>query len=223
MKNIDKARNYHCTHRDAVVLKVIRQRRLQDLTKIKDISRAPIKFVQMIRDPRAMFRSRSGFGVSFYENILWTEEDRFAVLGLEAYDECEGLLSQLRFVNKTLWLHQKYMDVDHTKLSLNSQYWIQKIYDFIGLSVVKEVTNWLNHKVDEKEKKFAEMIEGSLNTHKDSSEIVKKWYTFAINKMRNIDSHCGGIIRLRRYKYLTDAEMFPRAFVREPQYKSPFR
>ena len=170
-----------------------------------------LKIVQLLRDPRAMLRSRSGFKETFYNDLNWKVGESYNKLGLEAYDECRMFREDLKF-GRTHLMGQ-YMYIDHNKISLEPNLWMNKIYNFVQLIVPHQVTDWINGVNDEKEESFKNEIQVSLDTHKNSSEIIYKWYKgFLITKLKNIDTQCSDLIKKLNWGFAVDAERYPLSF-----------
>jgi hypothetical protein len=205
-------RQYLCRKRDAVVLKVIRLRRLKDLELIKNIHLADVRVIQLLRDPRGMFRSRSGFKDIFQvmrNKLQWTKQEKWTKLALEAHTECENYVSDIEYAENSPWLKDRYIKVRHDDMATSSLEIAQKLYDFIGLPLPKLVIDYLEEVVNSKDpedkpKKVRDDTAkgGTLNTFKNSSTVNEKWLKWRLDAIRNVDEHCARFIRKMNWPFL---------------------
>lgn len=214
-----KIRQYLCRKRDAVALKVIRIRRIRDLELIKNIDKADIKIVHLIRDPRAMFRSRSGFKEIFggrRNTLIWNLNnnlEKVNKLALEAHTECEEYLSDIKYAERTPWLKGRYLKVVHDQLGVDPVGTARSIYKFVGLSMPDEVMEYLTllTQTDNRvETSNAEQLKndmgsgGALNTIRNSTAVNEKWLGWKIPLIRNVDTQCSRFIDLMGWPYVLD-------------------
>ena len=203
--NITQIRQFLCRSKEAVVLKLIRLRRLSDLELIGGIRNTDVRVIYLLRDPRAMFRSRSGFKDIFVagrNQIDWTREEQLARRGYEAHTECEWYLNDLRFIRDNTWL--KAMGVRHEVYSANPVKVADQIYSFLELPLPQEVREFLGELGRGKGGESRD----SLSTDRDSGAVVRKWFSWDIkNSIRAVDKHCARLIRELDLPFLVDQEI----------------
>ena len=210
--SIAELRRYHCLNRKAVALKVIRLRRIEDLELIQGIREKDIRVLHLIRDPRAMFRSRSGFKDIFQtmrNPLHWVNDETWQKLGLEAHAECESYIRDIKYGESASWLKGRYMKVKHDELSTEPVKTAEEIYRFVGLSMSDEVLHYIST-IENEVAEAAGYIEdtkpgGPLNTHRNSKEVLEKWLKWQKEKIKLIDKVCGRLITMMGWPFLLDA------------------
>ncbi|XP_063679909.1 carbohydrate sulfotransferase 1-like [Bolinopsis microptera] len=212
--SIKELRQYLCRKRDAVVLKVIRLRRLKDLELIKNIHKADVKVIQLLRDPRGMFRSRGGFKDIFQirrHQLQWTHHEKWTKLAYEAHTECESYINDIEYAENSPWLRNRYMKVKHDDMATQYLEIAQKLYDFIGLPLPNIVKDFLEEAVnaedpaDNQKDKAGDVGKGgTLNTIKNSKAVNDKWLNWSIDNIRNVDRHCARLIRKMNWPFLLE-------------------
>eukprot|EP00116_Pleurobrachia_bachei_P005459 sb/3465721/ len=195
--NIQDVRRYHClTRRQGAVIKVIRLRRLRDLQMLDKAALQNIKVVHLIRDPRAMLRSRSGFKDIFtvgkYQ-MDWTRVESTEKLSLEMESDCARYRDDQKWGRKLLG-DNRYISVTHDELSLHPITTAYKIYRFLGLDLPQTVLEFLKSNTEGKDQ--MEKREGSMNTKRDSEEVIEKWLKeYVGQRVPLVERECGGIVR----------------------------
>ena len=221
---IKAIRQYLCRKRDAVVLKVIRLRRLQDLELIKNIRWADVKVIQSFRDPRGMFRSRSGFKDIFQimrHQMQWTHQEKWTKLGLEAHTECENYIRDIEYAENDPWLKDRYVKIKHDDMATGYLEIAQHLYDFIGLPLPQIVKDYLEEAAnsgdpEENPDPGNNMAKGgTLNTLKNSTSVNEKWLKWNIINIRNVDKYCARFIRKMNWTFMLDSP--ERFFELEPK------
>ena len=211
---IKQIRRYHCLKRETVVLKVIRLRRIRDLEFINNIRQADIRVIHLVRDPRAMFRSRSGFKDIFQamrHQLDWVKDEMFPKLGLEIQSECNSYLRDIDYAKSTSWLNGRYMLVKHDDLSINPEEIAEKIYKFVELPMNETVKHFIatmeRNEDGANSSTFRDIAQGgTLNTRKNSREVLEKWlHMWKLDKIKLVDKHCAKFIKQMGWRFEVDA------------------
>ena len=209
--SIAELRRYHCLNRKAVALKVIRLRRIEDLELIQGIGEKDIRVLHLIRDPRAMFRSRSGFKDIFQtmrHPLNWVNDETWQKLGLEAHAECESYIRDIKYGEIAPWLKGRYMKVKHDELSTEPVKTAEEIYRFVGLSMSDEVLHYISTIENEVPEAVGYKNDtapgGSMNTHRNSKEVLEKWLKWQNEKIKLIDNTCGRLITMMGWQFVLD-------------------
>lgn len=108
-----------------------------------------LKVIQVVRDPRGVFMSRISLKTKY--NLALTKYP--GVLQKEARDLCNRGVEDVRFVQKAYATHpdvikNNYLLVRYEDLTANATYYVNKIYDFIGLAPDDVVSTWAKQATD---------------------------------------------------------------------------
>ena len=214
--SIHLIRRYLCQKRDAVVLKVIRLRRLADLELVKHVQSADVRVIQLFRDPRGMFRSRSGFKDIFQvmrNQLQWSNRpDKWTKLALEAHTECENYMRDIEYAENNPWLKKRYMKIRHDDMATNYLEIAHSLYDFIELPLPQIVEDYLREAVNSEDPvdkpnraRDDTARGGTLNTFKNSTSVNDKWLKWRIDAIRNVDKYCARFIKKMNWPFLLDS------------------
>ena len=215
MKTIKGIRQFHCKKRESVVIKLIRLRRIKDLELIQNIRQADVKIIHLLRDPRALFRSRVGYKEIFAtkrNKLNWVVSEKFSKIGIEAHTECENYVNDIKYARRSIWLLDRYLQVRHDQMSVDPEGTAQKIYKFVGLDMPETVRSYVNGtgNIDTGTNRFFGEDAGKekgLSTLKDSKEILKNWMKWEIKPIKHIEAHCARLIRLMNLPFVSQPEL----------------
>lgn len=197
----EACRNY--TH---VVLKEVRLFELESLYPLLHDPSLDLRIVHLVRDPRAVLRSRDNAYSSFIR-------DNALVLGQGTQGDGKGLevqyrvmqevcRSHMRIYNTAMlkpphFLRDRYKVVRYEDLASDPLAHVEAIYRFTGLEMTPELQNWLHHITHGKgTEKAAFKI-----TSRDAKGVSRAWRTsLSYPKVRLIQEVCKGAMSLLGYR-----------------------
>ena len=162
-----------------------------------------LKFVHLVRDPRAMINSR----VTHDTDTLWTLEK----LRKSARDVCASSLRNIKYaVSAPPWLHGHYTIVRYEDLVTSPQRITEQLYSFLGIAMAAEVRYWID-RVFRSEDKTSSGLSSSVKTirlkGKNLTESVSRWRrTMPYSIVRAVETECYEVMNLLGYRVVEDEE-----------------
>lgn len=197
-----------CLRKEHRAIKSVRVRQLENLRPLAEDPRLDIRFIQLVRDPRAVLASRMVAFADKYKN--WKE---WATGGDVPIDDDEvrklkGNCNNIRFsaevgLRQPPWLRRRYMLVRYEDIARFPMRKAAEMYQFAGIPFTPQVKSWiLSHTQASKE------ASGVYSTQKNSSEQVEKWrFSLPFKIAQVVQRVCGPTLKLFGYKLVTSEEM----------------
>lgn len=197
-----------CLQKEHRAIKSVRVRQLETLRPLAEDPRLDIKFIQLVRDPRAVLASRMVAFASNYKNWKqWamggdvpTDDDEVKKLK----GNCDNIrMSAEVGLRQPSWLRRRYMLVRYEDIARFPMRKALEMYRFIGIPLTQQVKSWIL-----KNTQSSKETSGVYSTQKNSSEQVEKWRDHLPFKIvQVVQKVCGPTLKLFGYKFVSSKEM----------------
>ncbi|KAL0964804.1 hypothetical protein UPYG_G00329210 [Umbra pygmaea] len=197
-----------CQQKMHRVIKSVRVRQLETLRPLAEDPHLDVKFIQLVRDPRAVLASRM---VAFhYRYKTWK---KWAVDGDVPIDDDEvkklkGNCDTIRMsaevgLSQPSWLRERYMLVRYEDIARFPMRKAAEMYEFTGIPFTPQVKEWIL-----KNTQASTEASGVYSTQKNSSEQVEKWrFNIPYKLVQVVQEACGSTLKLFGYRFVNSEEM----------------
>ncbi|XP_077091584.1 carbohydrate sulfotransferase 3b [Siphateles boraxobius] len=197
-----------CKQKEHHAIKSVRVRQLETLRPLAEDPRLDMKFIQLVRDPRAVLASRMVAFSSKYK--IWK---RWAVDEDLPVDEDEvrklkGNCDNIRMsaeigLKQPPWLRGRYMLVRYEDIARFPMHKATEMYSFIGIPFTATVEEWILQNTQ-----ASNEVSGVYSTQKNSSEQVEKWrFNIPFKLVQLVQKVCGPTMTLFGYKFAENKDM----------------
>lgn len=189
-----------CLQKEHRAIKSVRVRQLETLRPLAEDPRLDVKFIQLVRDPRAVLASRM---VAFAKYKNWKE---WAMRGEVPLDDDEvrrlkGNCDNIRMsaqigLKQPAWLRGRYMLVRYEDIARFPMRKASEMYRFAGIPFTPQVRSWIL--INTQASKEAS---GVYSTQKNSSKQVEKWrFSLPFKIAQVVQKVCQPMMTLFGYK-----------------------
>ncbi|XP_017290183.1 carbohydrate sulfotransferase 3 [Kryptolebias marmoratus] len=197
-----------CLNKEHRVIKSVRVRQLENLRPLAEDPRLDIKFIQLVRDPRAVLASRMVAFAAKYKN--WKEWAKGGSVSLDFAEvmklkgNCDNIrLSAEAGLKQPPWLRGRYMLVRYEDIAQFPMRKAIEMYRFSGIPFTPQVKSWIL-----KNTQASKETSGVYSTQKKSSEQVEKWrFSLPFKIAQVVQRVCGPTLKLFGYKLVSSEEM----------------
>ncbi|XP_005796435.1 carbohydrate sulfotransferase 6-like [Xiphophorus maculatus] len=208
--DFEKATN-SCQIYSHVVLKETRFFELESLYPLFQDPNLDLRIVHLIRDPRAVYRSREESALSFKMDNAIILEHRDVPEAEEQFQVMKKICQSHIRINETAtqdppaFLKGRYKLVRYEDVTRHPLQEISDIYDFVGLKMTKEMEDWIVTMTHGKGK-------GNLNNAfevipRNAAQVSQAWRsTLPFNKVKRIQEVCKEAMSMLRYKAVNSEE-----------------
>lgn len=204
-----------CLQKDHRVIKSVRVRQLETLRPLAEDPRLDVKFIQLVRDPRAVLASRMVAFEAKYKNWKQWALDGDVPLDEDEMRKLKGNCDNIRMsaeagLRRTPWLRGRYMLVRYEDIARFPMRKAIEMYRFTGIPFTPQVKLWILRNTQASKK-----TSGVYSTKKNSSEQVEKWrFTLPFKIVQVVQKACGPTLKLFGYKVVTSEEMLTNKSIR---------
>uniref|UniRef100_A0A1A8IK26 Sulfotransferase n=2 Tax=Nothobranchius kuhntae TaxID=321403 RepID=A0A1A8IK26_NOTKU len=188
-----------------VVLKETRFFELESLYPLLQDPNLDLRIVHLVRDPRAVMRSREESAKSFERDNAIVLEQRNVPSGEVQYKMMQEICrSHVRINERAVlkpppFLKGRYKMVRYEDIARNPLKQISDIYDFVGLDLTDEMAEWI-YKVTHG-KGRGSRTESFQITSRSAADVSQAWRTaLPHNKVKLVQEICKGAMSLLGYK-----------------------
>lgn len=197
-----------CLQKEHRVIKSVRVRELETLRPLAEDPRLDVKFIQLVRDPRAVLASRM---VAFEPK--YRKWKQWALGGNVPIDDDEvrklkGNCDNIRMsaeigLRQPKWLRRRYMLVRYEDIARFPMKKAEEMYEFTGIPFTLQAKSWIL-----KNTQASKKTSGVYSTKKNSSEQAEKWrFSLPFKLAQAVQKACGPTLKLFGYKSVSSEEM----------------
>uniref|UniRef100_A0A1A7WXG7 Sulfotransferase n=2 Tax=Iconisemion striatum TaxID=60296 RepID=A0A1A7WXG7_9TELE len=194
-----------CSSYSHVVLKDTRFFELESLYPLLQDPNLDLRIVHLVRDPRAVMRSREESAKSFERDNAVVLEQRNVPAGEVQYKVMQEICrSHVRINERAIlkpppFLKGRYKMVRYEDVALNPLKEISDIYDFVGLDLTNEMAEWI-YKVTHGKGKGSRK-EAFQITSRNAADVSQAWRTaLPHNKVKRVQEVCKGAMSVLGYR-----------------------
>ncbi|XP_066522716.1 carbohydrate sulfotransferase 3-like [Hoplias malabaricus] len=195
----------YCLQTQHTAIKSVRVQKLETLRPLVEDPRLDIRFIQLVRDPRAMLASRMVAFPSKYKNWkIWAktstipdDDNNYEIRKLKG--NCDNIrMSAETGLERPAWLHGRYMLIRYEDVAQFPMRKAAEIYQFTGIPFHSRVKDWIL-KNTHSSSKFNRIY----STKKNSSQQMDKWrITMSFELAQVVQKVCGPAMTLFGYKFI---------------------
>ncbi|KAM9854729.1 carbohydrate sulfotransferase 6 [Aulostomus maculatus] len=196
-----------------VVLKEVRFFELESLYPLLQDPRLDLRIIHLVRDPRAVVRSREQSAKAFVSDNAVVLEHRH-IPGIEVQYQVmqEICRSHVRINERAIqkpppFLKGRYKMVRYEDVVQNPLGEVTAMYEFVGLDMTRQLEEWIYKLTHGKGK--GSVKEAFQVTSRNATDVSQAWRTtLPFNKVKRIQEVCKGAMSLLGYRTVNnDKEM----------------
>ncbi|KAG9267520.1 carbohydrate sulfotransferase 3b [Astyanax mexicanus] len=197
-----------CLQKQHRAIKSVRVRQLETLRPLAEDPRLDIKFIQLVRDPRAVLASRMVAFSTKYKNWKRWAEDGEVPEDDDEVRKLKGNCDNIRMSAETglkwpTWLRGRYMLVRYEDIARFPMSKAAEMYQFAEIPFTPKVKEWIL-----KNTHASSEVSGVYSTQKNSSQQVEKWRVSMPFKLAQVvQKVCGPAMTLFGYTFAQSEEM----------------
>lgn len=194
-----------CSAYSHVVLKEVRFFELESLYPLLQDPSLDLRIIHLVRDPRAVLRSREeSVKALTKDNTIVLEQRNVPAAEVQYQVMQEICRSHVRINERAVlkpppFLEGRYKMVRYEDVARNPQKEIKDIYDFVGLEMTKELEEWIysvTHGKGKGTKKEAFKI-----TSRNAADVSQAWRSLLPhNKVKRVQEVCKAAMSLLGYR-----------------------
>lgn len=197
-----------CLQKEHRAIKSVRVRQLETLRPLAEDPRLDVKFIQLVRDPRAVLASRMVAFEAKYKNWKQWAMDGDVPIDDDEVRKLKGNCDNIRLsaeigLKQPQWLRKRYMLVRYEDIARFPMRKAAEMYRFTGIPFTPQVKSWILRNIQASKK-----ASGVYSTQKNSSEQVEKWrFNLPFKIAQVVQKVCGPTLKLFGYKFVSSEEM----------------
>ncbi|XP_077568010.1 carbohydrate sulfotransferase 6 [Stigmatopora nigra] len=193
-----------CISYSHVVLKSVRIFELESLYPLFEDPKLDLRIIHLVRDPRAVVRSRDQSVKAFVnDNAVVLEQRNMPEPEVQYHVMQEICRSHVRISERALhtpppFLKGRYRMVRYEDVARNPQKEINAMYEFVGLNMTNQIEKWIHNMTHGKGK--GSLKEAFQITSRNAADVSQAWRTsLPHNKVKRIQEVCKEAMRLFGY------------------------
>ncbi|CAL8283010.1 unnamed protein product [Merluccius merluccius] len=197
-----------CLQKEHRAIKLVRVRQLQTMRLLAEEPRLDIRFIQLVRDPRAVLASRMVAFAAKYKNWKeWATGGDVPIDDIEVSKlkgNCKNIMMSAELgLKQPTWLRRRYMLVRYEDIARFPLQKAAEMYSFAGIPFTPQVKAWILSNTQ-----ASKETSGIYSTQKKSSEQVEKWrFNIPFKIVQVVQKVCGSTLKLFGYKFVSSEEM----------------
>lgn len=201
LQGVEKA----CGTYSHVVLKEVRFFELESLYPLLQDPNLDLRIIHLVRDPRAVVRSREESAKAFMSDNAVVLEQRSIPAGEVQYQVMQEICrSHVRINERAVlkpppFLKGRYKMVRYEDVARNPLEEITSMYEFVGLEMTQQLEEWIYRVTHGKGK--GSRKEAFKITSRNAADVSQAWRTvLPHNKVKRIQEVCKGAMSLLGYR-----------------------
>ncbi|XP_057691759.1 carbohydrate sulfotransferase 6 [Corythoichthys intestinalis] len=193
-----------CVSYSHVVLKSVRVFELESLYPLFEDPSLDLRIIHLVRDPRAVVRSREQSAKAFVSDSAVVLEQRSIPAAEVQYQVMQEICqSHVRISERALqtpppFLKGRYKMVRYEDVARNPQEEIRAMYEFVGLDMTNQMEGWIYKLTHGKGK--GSVKEAFQITSRNAADVSQAWRTtLPHNKVKRIQEVCKAAMSLFGY------------------------
>lgn len=199
-----------CRAKQHVTIKTVRVRQLETMRPLTEDPRLDTRFIQLVRDPRAILASRMvAFSSKYQTWKTWGEVNGGEVpIEDEEVKKLQGNCNQIKTsaelgLSGPEWLRGRYMLVRYEDIARYPMQKAAQMFAFTGIPFTPQAREWILQNTHA----TAEEVHGVYSTQKNSSEQVEKWrFSIPFKLAQVVQQVCGPTMQLFGYKFVNSEQ-----------------
>ncbi|XP_062245029.1 carbohydrate sulfotransferase 6 [Platichthys flesus] len=194
-----------CGSYSHVVLKEVRFFELESLYPLLQDPNLDLRIIHLVRDPRAVVRSREASSAAFVrDNAIVLEQKNIPAAEVQYQVLQEICRSHVRINERATlkpppFLKGRYKMVRYEDVARNPLEEIQALYDFTGLDMTEQLEEWIYRVTHGKRKVSKE--DAFKITSRNAADISQAWRTvLPYSKVKRVQEVCKGAMSLLGYR-----------------------
>uniref|UniRef100_A0A8C2K6A9 Sulfotransferase n=1 Tax=Cyprinus carpio TaxID=7962 RepID=A0A8C2K6A9_CYPCA len=197
-----------CRERRHMAIKTVRIPEVNDLKALIEDPRLNLKVIQLVRDPRGILSSRiETFRDTYRLWRIWRATGRkpYNLDLTQLTTVCDDFLNSVSTgLSRPPWLRGRYMLVRYEDLARNPLQKSKEVYEFLGLSMEKNVVDWIHNNT---KGNYIESAVHKYGTLRDSAANAESWRLNLSYEMVNYtQTVCKHILDKLGYKAVNSPE-----------------
>ncbi|KPP74744.1 carbohydrate sulfotransferase 3-like [Scleropages formosus] len=194
-----------CHQKEHRAIKTVRVRQLETLRPLVENPLLDIKFIQLVRDPRAILASRMVAFSAKYKNWKKWAVDGDVPVDDDEVKKLKGNCDNVRMsaevgLRQPAWLQHRYMLVRYEDIARYPMQKAAEMYRFTGIPFTSQVKEWIL-----KNTQASKEASGVYSTQKNSSEQVEKWrFSIPFKLAQVVQKVCGSTMKLFGYRFVNN-------------------
>uniref|UniRef100_A0A3Q2CEQ2 Sulfotransferase n=1 Tax=Cyprinodon variegatus TaxID=28743 RepID=A0A3Q2CEQ2_CYPVA len=188
-----------------VVFKETRFFELESLHPLLKDPNLDLRIIHLIRDPRAVYRSREQSALDLKMDNAIVLEHKNVTAAEENYEVMQEIcrshirINQSATQNPPPFLRGRYKLVRYEDVTRNPLQEVQDIYEFVGLEMTDEMAAWINNMTRPKGK--VKVQNAFQINSRDAVQVSQAWRTtLPHNKVKRVQEVCKEAMSLLHYK-----------------------
>ncbi|KAL2083579.1 hypothetical protein ACEWY4_021352 [Coilia grayii] len=196
-----------CRGKRHLTVKTVRVRQLETLKPLTEDPRLDMRFIQLVRDPRAILASRMvAFSSKYQTWKTWAVNGEVPIED-EEVKRLQGNCNQIKMsaelgLSRPKWLRGRYMLVRYEDIARYPMQKAAEMFEFTGIPFTVQAKEWILQNTH-----ATEEVSGVYSTQKNSSEQVEKWrFSIPFKLAQVVQQVCGPTMQLFGYKFVNSEQ-----------------
>ncbi|KAI4900925.1 hypothetical protein NFI96_001829, partial [Prochilodus magdalenae] len=197
-----------CLQKQYRAIKAVRYHEFELLRPLAEDPRLDMRFIQLVRDPRAVLESRMVTFPFKYKHWKWQDirgeiaEDDIEAIKLKKHCDDIHMSAELG-LKQAAWMQGRYMLVRYEDIAVFPMEKAAELYQFSGIPFTSQAKDWIQRNTQ-----GSSNGSGLYSTNKNSTQQMERWRVNMPFKLAQlVQKMCGPALTLFGYKLAESKEM----------------